>query len=146
MTSRVEFDRELPLSDIERDVRRHNVPRTGKQQGDGELSRAYDIRGRGVDDHDPDRGRCLHVNVVQADTGTGHHFQSTFASSESFRVDLGCRADQHRVGFRQSWQQGGAIGPVNVTDLEVRTKSINCRRRQFLGDQDDGAGGAGVQH
>jgi hypothetical protein len=115
------------------------VPGGGQQQRHGVLGRADDVRRRRVDDHDAALGRRGHVDVVQPDAGAGDDLEVR-SGGQRLGVDLRGAADHHRGGVGQRGQQGGAVGAVHVTDLDVAPQHLQHAGGEFFGDQDDGRG------
>ena len=129
--------RPLPLAVAQRRVGRADVAGGGEQQADRELGGADDVGGRRVDDHHAGLRGGPHVDVVEADPGTGHDLQA-LGRGEGLGVDLGGGADQDRVHVGDRGQQLGAVGAVAVPDLEVGAESLHGGGAELLGDEYDG--------
>ena len=110
--------RPLPRSLAQRGVGGRDLPGGGEQQRDGVLGGGDDVRLRRVHDQDAALGGRRHVDVVQPDAGAGDDLQVR-GRRQRLGVDLrgGADHDGGRVGERR--QQGGAVGAVDVPDLDV---------------------------
>jgi hypothetical protein len=58
-------------------------------------------------------------------------------------IDLGRRADEHRGCLWQRGEERGAVGAVDVADVEVGTEGLDGGGRELFGDQDDRLGHGG---
>ena len=76
------------------------------------------------------------IDVVQPDAGPGDDLQPV-GRGERLGVDLGGAADEHRVHVGERGQQRGAVGAVDVPELEVGGQHLQRGRRELLGDEDD---------
>ena len=65
---------------------------------------------------------------------------STRRGGQRLGVHRGRRADQDGVGVGERGQQRGAVGAVDVPDLEFRTEHVHRGLGELLGDQHDGLG------
>jgi hypothetical protein len=128
-----------PLPLAQRGVGGRDVPGSGQQQRDGVLGGADDVRGRGVDDQHAALGGGRDVDVVQPDAGPGDHLELG-RGRERLGVDLGGRADEHGRGLGERREEGGAVGAVDVADLDVAAEHLQNAGGELFGDQDDGRG------
>ena len=121
-------------------MRRRDAAGDREQQRDRLLGGADDVGLRRVDDHHAAGGRGRDVDVVEPDAGPGDHLQLR-RGRERLGVDRGRAADDERVGLGQRRQQRGAVGAVDVPDLEVRGQQVEPGGRELFGDQNNGATG-----
>jgi hypothetical protein len=129
--------RALPRALAQRGVGGRDLTCRGEQERDGVLGGADDVRRRGVHHHDPALGRGLHVDVVQADAGPGHHLEVR-RGGERLRVDLRGAPDHHRRRVGEGREERGTVGAVDVPDLHVGPEHLEHTGGEFFGDQDDG--------
>ena len=128
--------RALPLPAFAESRGRRDVAGQGQDVADRELGRRDDVRGRRVDDHHAGLGRRLDVDVVETDARAGDDLEQG-CRGDRLGVDLRRGADQDRVRVGQRGEQGGAVGAVDVADVEVGAESLDGGGREFFGDQHD---------
>ncbi len=129
--------RPLPGALAQRGVGGGDVPGGGQQQRHGVLGGADDVGGGGVDHHDAARGGGGDVDVVQADPGARDDLQ-VGRRRQGLGVDGGGAAHHHRGRVGQRGQQRGAVGAVDVPDLEPGAEHLQGTGGELLGDEDDG--------
>src|SRR5690606_252920 len=114
----------LPLTGLERVVRWRDVAGAGQQQGDGLLGGADDVGGRRVDHHHATSGGGGDVDVVQTDSSPSHHLQPR-RRGQHLLVHPSSAAHQQRVGVRDGTQQGGAVGAIDLTYVEIVREHVD---------------------
>ena len=134
--------RALPLPGLEGGVGRGDVAGAGQQQRDGLLGCADHVAQRGVDDHHAAGRGSRDVDVVQADAGAGHHLQAR-RGGERLGVEHGGAADQDRLDVSEGRQQRGAVGTVDVADVEAVPQDREDGRSELLRDKHDRTVGHG---
>ena len=132
----------IPRAPDQRGVRLRNIAGQREQQGHRVLGRRDDVRlGRVGYDHSAAGGR-IDIDVVDADTGTGHDLQAV-GLGQQVSIDLGGRADQDAVEVGDASLELGAIPRCAQLDLEpggtqqldsgiadlLRDENLPCRRR-----------------
>lgn len=126
----------LPLAVLQGGVGLRDVAGGGDEQTAGELGGGDDVGGRGVHDHHAGLGGGGDVDVVETDTGARDDLQ-LLGGGDRLGVHLGGGADEDRVDVDDRGEQLGAVGAVDVPDLEVRTERVHRGGRQLFGDEYD---------
>ena len=84
----------------------------------------------------PAVGRGLDVDVVESDAGARDDLQLR-RRRDRLGVDLRRGAHEDRVRVGECVEQRGAVGAVDVADLEVGPEGVDGGGREFFGDQHD---------
>ncbi len=129
----------LPFRVPQRLVSGADVAGTGQQKTHGELGGAHDVGRRRIDDHHATLGGGGNVDVVQAYTRPGDDLE-VVGRGQRLSIDLGRGSNEDGVHFGDRRQQLGPVGPVTVSDLEIRSQRLNGRGGQFFGNEDNGLG------
>jgi len=93
-----------------------DVPGARQKKSEGVLSGGDDVRLGGVDDHDPNPGGGLGVDVVEPDAGPADD-DEVAAGLEDLRGDLGRRADDE--GVRPRYRSEERRGVEIELDVDV---------------------------
>ena len=119
-----------PLASTDGCVRGRNAADQRQHQRHGVLRGGDRIAGRGVYHHHPRSGRCVQVDLVDADAGYPDHRQAWRTRPQHVGVDSRLRADLGKDLEQLAGRQVQAdIG------LVAMSKSLDARRRDGLDNQ-----------
>ena len=129
--------RALPGVLMQGRIGRRDLPCGSQHERNRMLSSAVDIGGGRIDHQHTGRGGSIHINVVQADTGTGDDLELG-CRGDHLSIDGSGRTHQQRIGIDDRCQQFRAVRAVHPPHLHLVSQGGDGRFGKFVGDQYNG--------